>query len=86
MKPISADSHVVEAEEVFVGLADRFGDDAPRVMHAGTEKDSIVIPAKGPRGVRKRMGWAGLRLREGVLAPLRVLVLQGSHPPVRAAA
>ena len=66
MKPISADSHVVEAEEVFVGLADRFGDDAPRVTNAGTERDAIVIPAKGPRGIRKRMGWAGMRLREGV--------------------
>ena len=58
MKPISADSHVVEAEDVFIGLADRFGDDAPRVMYAGSEKDSIVIPAKGARGVRRRMGRA----------------------------
>ena len=66
MKPISADSHVVEAEEVFVGLKERFGDDAPRVTNAGTELDAIVIPAKGPRGIRKRMGWAGMRLREGV--------------------
>ena len=56
----------MEAEDVFVGLAERFGDEAPRVMYAGTENDAIVIPAKGPRGIRKRMGWAGMRLREGV--------------------
>jgi uncharacterized protein len=66
MIPISADSHVVEGEEVFTGLAERFGDDAPRVVNAGTVDDAIVIPAKGGRGIRKRMGWAGLRVREGV--------------------
>ena len=66
VNPISADSHVMEAEDVFVGLADRFGDEAPRVMYAGTEQDAIVIPAKGARGIRKRMGWAGMRLRDGV--------------------
>ncbi len=66
MIPISAGSHVMEAEEVFVGLADRFGDEAPRVMYAGTANDAIVIPVKGSRGIRKRMGWAGMRLREGV--------------------
>jgi hypothetical protein len=32
MQPISADSHVVEGPEVFTGLADRFGDAAPRIM------------------------------------------------------
>ncbi|MDH3683588.1 MAG: amidohydrolase [Acidimicrobiia bacterium] len=66
MIPISADSHVVESEDVFVGLADRFGDDAPRVVNAGTVDDAIVIPAKGSRGIRKRMGWAGMRVRDGV--------------------
>ena len=66
MRPISADSHVVEAEQVFVGLAERFGDDAPRVLNAGTVDDAIVIPVAGPRGIRKRMGWAGMRVREGV--------------------
>lgn len=66
MLPISADSHVVEAEDVFIGLADRFGDDAPRVVNAGTIDDAIVIPAKGPKGIRKRMGWAGMRIRDGV--------------------
>ncbi|HIG40660.1 MAG: amidohydrolase family protein [bacterium] len=66
MRAISADSHVVEAEAVFTGLADRFGDDAPRVINAGTLEDAIVIPAKGKKGIRKRMGWAGLRHRENV--------------------
>jgi predicted TIM-barrel fold metal-dependent hydrolase len=66
MKPISADSHVMEAADVFIGLPERFGDDAPRVMHAGTADDAIVIPSKGPRGIRKRIGTAGLRLRDGV--------------------
>lgn len=35
MKPISADSHVVEGCAVFSGLADRFGDEAPRIMDVG---------------------------------------------------
>ncbi len=64
--PISADSHVVESAEVFLGLPERFGDEAPRVMYAGTSDDAIVIPAKGKAGIRKRMGWAGLRVRDGV--------------------
>ena len=65
MRPISADSHVMEAEEVFIGLPERFGEDAPRVVNAGMEDDAIVIPALGRRGVRKRMGWAGMRTRNG---------------------
>lgn len=65
MRPISADSHVVEADEVFTGLADRFGDDAPRIMNRGTNDDAIIIPNKGKGGIRKRIGIAGLRLREG---------------------
>ena len=65
-RPISADSHVVESEDVFIGLPERFGDDAPRVVGAGTLQDSIVIPAKGARGVRRRMGFAGMRKRAGL--------------------
>ena len=65
MQPISADSHVVEAADVFIGLPERFGDDAPRIMYAGTDKDAIIIPSKGAAGVRKRIGIAGLRAREG---------------------
>ena len=66
MQPISADSHVVEGADVFVGLPERFGDDAPRVMHAGTELDAIIIPSKGKAGIRRRIGIAGLRMRDGV--------------------
>ncbi len=65
MQPISADSHVMEAAEVYIGLPERFGDEAPRVMHENTAEDAIVIPAKGPRGIRPRTGTAGMRLREG---------------------
>ena len=65
MQPISADSHVVEASDVFTGLPERFGDDAPRIMYAGTDKDAIIIPSKGAAGVRKRIGIAGLRARDG---------------------
>ena len=66
MPVISADSHVVEAKEVYIGLEEKFGDEAPRVMYENTENDSIVIPAAGPRGVRKRMAFAGLRSKEEV--------------------
>ena len=65
MQPLSADSHVVEAEDVFIGLPERFGDDAPRVMYAGTNRDAIIIPSKGAAGVRRRIGIAGLRRRDG---------------------
>ncbi len=47
---ISADSHVVEGPDVFTGLADRFGDDAPRVVATEGDGDSIVIPAHKGRG------------------------------------
>lgn len=66
MRPISADSHVVEGADVFIGLAERFGDDAPRVMHAGTDQDAIIIPSKGNAGIRRRIGIAGLRIRDGI--------------------
>ena len=61
--PISADSHVVEGPEVFAGLAQRFGDHAPRIMDLGDQVDAIVIPANGMRGVSvARMGMAATRL------------------------
>lgn len=64
MQPISADSHVVEGRDVFTGLADRFGDEAPRVMNVGDQIDAIVVPARGMRGVSvARMGMAATRLR-----------------------
>ena len=63
MKPISADSHVVEGRDVFAGLADRFGDQAPRIMDVDDQVDAIVIPALGMRGVSvARMAMAATRL------------------------
>ena len=63
MQTISADSHVVEGRDVFTGLAERFGDIAPRVMDVGDQVDAIVIPANGMRGVSvARMGMAATRL------------------------
>ena len=64
MQPISADSHVVEGRDVFSGLADRFGDEAPRVMDVGDQVDAIVVPSRGMQGVSvARMGMAATRLR-----------------------
>jgi predicted TIM-barrel fold metal-dependent hydrolase len=63
---------------VFTGLADRFVDDAPRIVRSGTVDDSIIIPAKGPRCVRRRMGFAGMRRREGLTLQRR----RGHKPEV----
>ena len=46
MEAISADSHVVEGPEVFAGLAEKFGDDAPRVVKTDVGGDAIMIPNK----------------------------------------
>ena len=63
MDPISADSHVVEGRDVFAGLAERFGDEAPRIMTIGDEADLIVVPAHGNQGVNVAcMGMAATRL------------------------
>jgi predicted TIM-barrel fold metal-dependent hydrolase len=63
---ISADSHVVEAREVYTGLAEKFGDDAPRMMDFDGEIDTIVVPNGGmKRPGAGRLGGAGLRLRDG---------------------
>lgn len=43
-RPISADSHALEGPEVFDGLPERFGDDAPRVVHSESKGDWITIP------------------------------------------
>lgn len=50
-RPISADSHVVEGPAVFDGLADHFGDDAPRVVSAEGKGDTILIPSSPKRAV-----------------------------------
>ncbi|MGB0114676.1 MAG: amidohydrolase family protein [Ilumatobacteraceae bacterium] len=62
-RPISADSHALEGPEVFEGLADRFGDDAPRVVSKEGGGDFIVIPniANRSRNVAF-MALAGTRL------------------------
>ena len=63
---ISADSHVVEAPCVFDGLADRFGDEAPRIQTTPRHVDAMVIPAKRRSSVGAVViGIAGLRLRLG---------------------
>ncbi len=63
MQPISADSHVVEGREVFTGLAERFGDEAPRIMNVGDQIDAIVVPARGMHGISvAQMGMAATRL------------------------
>ena len=66
-RPISADSHAVEGPEVFAGLAERFGDDAPRVVSRDGEGDHIVIPnRRGPGLNVGRMALAATRLdRDG---------------------
>ncbi|MDJ0786171.1 MAG: amidohydrolase family protein [Myxococcota bacterium] len=68
-QPISADSHAVEGPEVFDGLADRFGDEAPRIVHPEGKAEHIVIPARKGPGVNVGiMALAATRLdREGPL-------------------
>ncbi len=67
--PISADSHVVEPADVFAGLAERFGDAAPRIV-ATEDGESMVIPARGARGGPvARPGVAGWRLDGALGAP-----------------
>ncbi len=51
LPPISADSHVVEGPDVFAGLAERFGDDAPRIVHREGIAEHIVIPSRKGRGL-----------------------------------
>lgn len=62
-RPISADSHALEGPEVFEGLPERFGDDAPRVVHTEDKGDYITIPnnPKRSRNVAV-MALAGTRL------------------------
>ena len=62
-RPISADSHALEGPEVFDGLPERFGDDAPRVVHAEGKGNFITIPnnPKRSRNVAV-MALAGTRL------------------------
>ena len=62
-RPISADSHALESPEVFDGLAERFGDDAPRVVHREGQGDHIVTPNMPNRSRNVAvMALAGTRL------------------------
>lgn len=62
-RPISADSHALESPEVFEGLAERFGDEAPRVVHRDGEGDWIVTPSAPTRSRNVAvMALAGTRL------------------------
>ena len=64
---ISADSHIVEPRDVFAGLAERFGDRAPRIVREEGKGDFVEIPATGTRlnaaiGGVGRLGIAGMSL------------------------
>ena len=48
-RPISADSHALEGPEVFEGLPEQFGDDAPRVVSTDGKGDYISIPSNPKR-------------------------------------
>jgi len=82
---ISADSHILEAPDVFVGLADKFGDRAPRVVHEEGKGDYIDIPATGKRlnaamcGVG-RLGIAGMSLDDPETHRLIALGYDGLKP------
>lgn len=63
MVAISADSHVVEGPDVFTGLADRFGDEAPRVISEDGGSDYIVVPSRAAQRTNVAiMGLAATRL------------------------
>jgi len=62
-RPISADSHALEGREVFDGLAERFGDDAPRVVGKEGQGDFITVPNMPNRSRNVAfMALAGTRL------------------------
>jgi predicted TIM-barrel fold metal-dependent hydrolase len=75
---ISADSHVVEPPAVFAGLAQRFGDEAPRIESVEGAADTIVIPARGLTAVpAAQLGIAGHRLDPG-----RSIERRRGHKPI----
>jgi len=62
-RPISADSHAVEGPEVFDGLPERFGDDAPRIVHTDDAGDYISTPSMPTKSRNVAvMALAGTRL------------------------
>jgi predicted TIM-barrel fold metal-dependent hydrolase len=82
---ISADSHILEARDVFVGLAEKFGDRAPRVVHEEGKGDFIDIPATGKRlnaaiGGVGRLGIAGMSLADPETHRIIALGYDGLKP------
>ncbi len=74
---ISADSHIVESAEIFAGLEDHFGDDAPRMMTTDRQTDVIVVPSKNLSGASAaQIGIAGIRLH-----PELPLIRRPGHKP-----
>ena len=62
-RPISADSHALEGPDVFAGLPEKFGDDAPRVVSKEGDGDYILIPNQPKRSRNVAvMALAGTRL------------------------
>ena len=56
---ISADSHVVEAPEMFAGLDQRFGEDAPKMIRHPEYGDTLVVPG---RPIRPNFGVGRYRI------------------------
>ena len=82
---ISADSHILEARDVFAGLVERFGDRAPRVVRDEGKGDFIEIPATGTRlnaviGGVGRLGIAGMSLDDPETHRIIALGYDGLRP------
>jgi len=84
MRHYSCDSHVVEAREVFQGLAERFGSKAPHIL---TNPDGVrgeFLSVEGARLVPVgRLGIAGNRLDDPKTEELIARGYDGLNPGVR---
>lgn len=83
MRHYSCDSHVVEAREVFEGLEERFGSNAPRIVRdPGNKKgEFLIVPGTGPIAVG-RLGIAGNRLDDPKTADRIAQGYAGLNPGV----
>jgi predicted TIM-barrel fold metal-dependent hydrolase len=83
MRHYSCDSHVVEAREVFDGLEERFGVDAPRIVRDpdGMRGDYLFVPGSRPIAVG-RLGIAGNRLDDPHTDELIAMGYEGLNPGV----
>jgi predicted TIM-barrel fold metal-dependent hydrolase len=83
MRHYSCDSHVVEAREVFDGLEQRFGSNAPRIVKDpdGKRGEYLVVPGTGPIAVG-RLGIAGNRLDDPKTTELIERGYAGLNPGV----